>query len=196
MSDTTAGAGTAGTGAVRIEAAGVRDAGEILTVQRAAYTTEAQLYGDPFIPPLVESPDQVRAALRETGGLVLKAVLDGRLAGAVRARFNGRTCLVGRLVVAPDLQGRGIGRRLLRAVEDAAAGRADACVLFTGHLSDGNLRLYRRAGYRETHRERVAAHLTHVHMRKTLEPPAAAPADPMAPAEPAGTAEPAEPAGA
>lgn len=176
--------------AVEIVAAALPDAGEILTVQRAAYLTEAQLYGDPFIPPLVESLDQIRAALRETGGLVLKAVLDGRLAGAVRARFNDRTCLVGRLVVAPDLQGRGIGGRLLRAVEDAAAGRADACVLFTGHLSDGNLRLYRRAGYRETHRERVAAHLTHVHMRKPLEPAAAAPADPAAPAEPA------EPAGA
>ncbi|MEV5829935.1 GNAT family N-acetyltransferase [Spirillospora sp. NPDC052242] len=173
-----------------IEAAGPPDAGEILTVQRAAYLTEAQLYGDPFIPPLVESLDQIRAALRDADGLVLKAVLDGRLAGAVRARFNDRTCLVGRLVVAPDLQGRGIGGRLLRAVEDAAAGRADACALATGHLSDGNLRLYRRVGYRETRRERVAAHLTYVHMRKPLEPVEAAP--PAA----GGTAAPAAPAGA
>ncbi|MFD0904005.1 GNAT family N-acetyltransferase [Actinomadura sediminis] len=173
--------------------AGPPDAGEILTVQRAAYLTEAQLYGDPFIPPLVESLDQVRAALRDAGGFALKAVLDGRLAGAVRVRFNDRTCLIGRLVVAPDLQGRGIGGRLLRAVEDAAAGRADACALFTGHLSDGNLRLYRRAGYRETRRERVAAHLTHVHMRKPL---GAATAEPSEASEAAGTAGTAEPAGA
>ena len=56
----------------------------------------------------------------------------------------------------------------MRALEAEAAARADACVLFTGHLSDANVRLYRRLGYAETHRERVADHLTLVHMRKSL----------------------------
>jgi GNAT superfamily N-acetyltransferase len=157
---------------VAVERAGPRDAGEVLTVQRAAYVAEAQLYGDPFIPPLVESAEQLRKVLA-SDAVVLKAVLDGRLVGAVRAQFSEHTCLIGRLVVVPDLQGRGIGRRLLAALEDEVTGRADACVLFTGHLSEANLRLYRRAGYTETHRERVAAHLTLVHMRKPLVPAAA-----------------------
>ncbi|WP_395106886.1 GNAT family N-acetyltransferase [Actinomadura sp. SCN-SB] len=161
-----------GRGAV-IERAALADAGEILTVQRAAYVAEAQLYGDPFIPPLVESLEQLRKLLGGDDAVVLKAVVDGRLVGAVRAQFSDRTCLVGRLVVAPDMQGRGIGRRLMEALEREAADRADACVLFTGHLSEGNLRLYRRLGYGETHRERVAAHLTLVHMRKALVPAAA-----------------------
>lgn len=155
--------------AVLIAPAAAEDAGEILTVQRAAYLVEAQLYGDPFIPPLVESLDQIRRTL--TGdAVVLKATAGPRIVGAVRAQFSDRTCLVGRLVVVPDWQGRGIGTALLRALEGRVAGRVDACVLFTGHLSDGNLRLYRRLGYAETHRERVAAHLTLVHMRKTLGP--------------------------
>ncbi|REE99784.1 GNAT family N-acetyltransferase [Thermomonospora umbrina] len=158
---------------VRIEPAAEPDAGEILTVQRAAYLAEAQLYGDPFIPPLVESYAQVAKALAGDS-VVLKAVRDGRLVGAVRARFNERTCLVGRLVVAPDLQGRGIGGRLMRELEERVAGRTDACVLFTGHLSDGNLRLYRRLGYAETRRERVADHLILVHMRKVLVPASSA----------------------
>ncbi|TQL91011.1 acetyltransferase (GNAT) family protein [Actinoallomurus bryophytorum] len=151
---------------VRIEPAGVADAGQILTLQRAAYVTEAQLHGDPFLPPLVESLDQVCKMI--AGSLVLKAMIGTRLAGSVRARINDRTCLVGRLAVAPDLQGRGIGRALMEAMEAEAIGRADACVLFTGHLSEANLRLYRRLGYGETHRERVADHLMLVHMRKTL----------------------------
>lgn len=159
-------------GGVRIERAGVADAGQILTAQRAAYVTEAQRHGDPFLPPLVESLDQLRKAIGES--TVLKATAGPRLVGAVRGRFNDRTCLVGRLVVVPDLQGRGIGSALLRAIEAEAAGRADACVLFTGHLSDGNIRLYRRLGYAETHRERVADHLTIVHMRKPLVSPAGA----------------------
>jgi GNAT superfamily N-acetyltransferase len=149
-----------------IERAGVADAGQILTVQRAAYVSEAQLHGDPFLPPLVESLDQMRKMIAES--LVLKASMGARLVGAVRGRFEGRTCLVGRLVVVPDLQGRGIGSALLRALEAEAAGHADACVLFTGHLSEANLRLYRRLGYAETHRERVADHLMLVHMRKPV----------------------------
>ena len=157
---------------VRIERAGEADAGEILTLQRAAYVTEAQLHGDPFLPPLVESLDQVRKMI--AGSLVLKATIGTRLAGSVRARINDRTCLVGRLAVAPDLQGRGIGQALMRALEDELTGQVDACVLFTGHLSAANLRLYRRLGYGETHRERVADHLMLVHMRKTLPPVAAA----------------------
>lgn len=154
---------------VRIERAVETDAGEILTLQRAAYVTEAQLHGDPFLPPLVESLGQVRTTI--AGSLVLKATAGTRLAGSVRGRIHDRTCLVGRLVVAPDLRGRGIGRALMSALEERTAGLADSCVLFTGHLGEANLRLFRRLGYAETHRERVADHLMLVHMRKPLVAP-------------------------
>ncbi|WP_084956487.1 GNAT family N-acetyltransferase [Thermoactinospora rubra] len=146
-----------------IERARPGDAGEILTLTRAAYVTEAQLYGDPFIPPLVESVDQVRAAI-ETG-TVLKAVEGHRIVGAVRGKLSGTTCLVGRLVVAPDVQGRGVGTALLAALHESLP-QAEAFDLFTGHLSEGNLRLYRRLGYVETHRERMDDHLTMIHMRR------------------------------
>jgi GNAT superfamily N-acetyltransferase len=159
--------GVTGEEPVLIASAAPGDAGEILTVQRAAYLVEAQLYGDPFISPLVESIDRIRRAI-SGDAVVLKAQSAGRIVGAVRAQFSERTCLVGRLVVAPDRQGEGVGTRLMGALEDEVCGRVDACVLFTGHLSDGNLRLYRRLGYAETHRERVAAHLMLVHMRKSL----------------------------
>ncbi|SEL28885.1 Acetyltransferase (GNAT) family protein [Nonomuraea pusilla] len=144
------------------------DAGEILTVQRAAYVAEAQLYGDPFIPPLVESLAQVRKAV-ETG-VALKAVEDSRLVGAVRGRLSGSTCRVGRLVVVPDLQGRGVGTALLTALHERLP-QAEAFDLFTGHLSEGNLRLYHRLGYRETRRERMDDHLTLVHLRRTRPAP-------------------------
>ncbi|MEV8631532.1 GNAT family N-acetyltransferase [Streptosporangium sp. NPDC051023] len=148
-----------------IERAKPGDAGEILTVQRAAYVSEAQLYGDPFIPPLVESVEQVGKVVR--AGVVLVAREGERVVGAVRGRMSGATCLVGRLVVAPDLQGRGIGGALLAALHDEMVS-ALAFDLFTGHQSEGNLRLYRRYGYRETHRERMSDHLTLIHMRRQL----------------------------
>ncbi|MEV0993919.1 GNAT family N-acetyltransferase [Nonomuraea sp. NPDC050202] len=147
-----------------IERAEPADAGEILTLQRAAYLSEAQLYGDPYIPPLVESLEQVRKVIE--GALVLKALDGTRIVGAVRGRLSGATCLVGRLVVAPDRQGQGVGTALLRALHEELP-EAEAFDLFTGHLSEGNLRLYRRLGYRETSRERMDDHLTVVYLRRT-----------------------------
>jgi ribosomal protein S18 acetylase RimI-like enzyme len=152
---------------IAIAPAGPADAGEILTLQRSAFVSEAQLHGDPFLPPLVESLDQMRAVLAGAA-IVLKATRGERIVGAVRGQFNDRTCLVSRLVVATDQQRKGIGATLMTALESEAMARAEMCVLFTGHLSEGNLRLYRRLGYTETHRERVADHLTLVHMRKPL----------------------------
>jgi GNAT superfamily N-acetyltransferase len=150
---------------VDIDRARPEDAGEILTLQRAAYVTEAQLYGDPFIGPLVESAEQVREVI--STGVVLKATEGSRIVGSVRGRVSGSTCLVGRLVVAPDRQGVGIGSALLATLHETVPG-VTAFDLFTGHLSGGNLRLYRRLGYRETHRERVQDHLTLVHLRRDV----------------------------
>ncbi|MEO3803974.1 GNAT family N-acetyltransferase [Nonomuraea sp. B1E8] len=150
-----------------IERAVAADAGEILTVQRAAYVSEAQLYGDPYIPPLVESLEQVRKAIE--GAVVLKALDAGRIVGAVRGQLSGTTCVVGRLVVAPDRQGQGLGTALLRSLH-AEVPEASAFDLFTGHLSEGNVRLCRRLGYRETRRERMDDHLTLVHLRRPADP--------------------------
>ncbi len=53
-------------------------------------------------------------------------------------------------MVAPDLQGRGLGRGLLEAVEAAAPAEATSYALFTGAGSKRNQRLYKKAGYRLT----------------------------------------------
>lgn len=74
---------------------------------------------------------------------------NGRVVGAVRAAVKGDSLHVGRLTVAPDQQGKGIGSVLLRQVEQAAPPGTRRYALFTGHLSRANLRLYERHGYLE-----------------------------------------------
>lgn len=82
-------------------------AGELLTLQRAAYVTEAQLYDDVRLPALVQTLEDLVGELAES--TCLAAVAGTRLVGAVRTRERDGVLHVGRLVVAPDLQGQGIG---------------------------------------------------------------------------------------
>ncbi|UQX89377.1 GNAT family N-acetyltransferase [Jatrophihabitans telluris] len=142
------------------------DAGEVLTLQRAAYVTEAQLHSDLWLPALTQTLDQLRAELADEHTFGLKAVDHGRFVGTVRARADGPVLRIGRLAVAPDLQRRGIGTTLLIAIENAAPRGIERFELFTGHRSVANLRLYERHGYTETRRERVGLSGTVVHLAK------------------------------
>jgi ribosomal protein S18 acetylase RimI-like enzyme len=121
------------------------DAGELLTLQLAAYLSEAELHGNFRLPPLLETVEEIRSVCAD--GCVLKALLGTRIVGAVRGRVADGTCHIGRLAVVPDLQGRGIGSRLISAVEDRYANEVNRFELFTGSRSEPNLRLYRRLGY-------------------------------------------------
>ncbi|KAA2262004.1 GNAT family N-acetyltransferase [Solihabitans fulvus] len=123
-------------------------AGEALTVQRAAYVTEAQRYSAPDIPPLTETLDELRAEIEASSVLAFGAWLGPRLVGAVRGRLDGDRMEVARFVVAPDMQGRGVGRALLDAIHDAVPATVRTLWLITGADSVQNLRMYERAGYR------------------------------------------------
>jgi GNAT superfamily N-acetyltransferase len=149
-----------------IDRASPQDAGELLTVQRAAFVSEAQLYGDPLIPPLTETLAGIRDAIAATD--VLVACEGRRVIGGVRGRLAGRTCEVDRLVVAPDRQGRGIGTALMEELERRHARNADQFTLFTGAQSEGNLRLYARLGYHEIRREQVTPRIVLVHLGKQV----------------------------
>ena len=122
------------------------DAGELLTLQRACWLQEQQANPGVEIPALGESLADVERWLGEWTVVVLRR--GGRLVAAVRARLEGETWDIGRLMVAPDLQGQGLGRRLLEVAEAAAPPAATSFSLFTGAGSVDNQRMYKKAGYR------------------------------------------------
>ncbi|KAA9148805.1 GNAT family N-acetyltransferase [Amycolatopsis acidicola] len=145
---------------------GEADAGELLTLQRAAYVTEAQAHDDPGLPPLTESLGELVEVLRDRACFAWGTRENGRLIAAVRILVRGESAEVGRLVVAPDQQRRGLGRGLLLAAEARLPVTVKKLTLFTGEHSTGPLRLYPAVGYRETHRTpEQGYHL--VHFEKT-----------------------------
>ena len=135
-----------GSASAEVRTATPADAGELLTLQRACWLQEAIANDSLDIPALHESLEDVRAELDRWLTLVVRS--GGRLVASVRGRQVGDTWFVGRLMVAPDLQGHGLGRRLLERIEAAAPPATTAVALVTGVHSGANQRMYRRAGYR------------------------------------------------
>ena len=138
-----------GIGEAEVRTATAGDAAELLTLQLACWVSEAQANPGVEIPPLLEDLDDVVAWVGECTTFVVRSA--GRLVGAVRGRRSGdagETWDIGRLMVAPDLRGRGLGRWLLERAEAAAPPGTRRLSLFTGAGSERNLRMYRKAGYR------------------------------------------------
>jgi ribosomal protein S18 acetylase RimI-like enzyme len=139
------------------------DAAAILELQRIAYLSEAKLYQDFAIPPLTQTLDDlVHSFSRNT---ILKVVQQGEVIGSVNGRMSRGRLLVGRLMVHPEQQGRGIGTALMAAIEEAFP-EADSCRLFTGESSEGNIRLYQRLGYRIYERREIPGSFPIVFMEK------------------------------
>jgi ribosomal protein S18 acetylase RimI-like enzyme len=146
---------------------GAGDAGEMLTLQRAAYVTEAQAHDDLNMPPLTQTLDQLRTELADPAVTAWGVRTGGRLVACVRVRLlNLARAEIGRLVVAPDCQGKGLGSGLLLATEARLGNESTVISLFTGERSHANLRLYRRLGYHETVRTSAGSYDL-VHLAKT-----------------------------
>ncbi|MFJ3404088.1 GNAT family N-acetyltransferase [Promicromonospora sp. NPDC090134] len=133
------------------------DAGELLVLQRCCWVDEALANTTLDIHALHEPLDVVLRGIREQATWVVR---DGaRIVGAVRAQSRGTTWEIGRLMVAPDHRGRGLGRYLLSWAENQAPKGTERFELFTGAMSTRNLRLYGRAGY---HHESTSAGVAHL----------------------------------
>ncbi len=131
-------------GAVTLRASPL-DAPELLVLQRCCWVDEAIANDTLDIPALHESLEDVRAWLDDWTTWCVRAA--GRLVGAVHARQEGSSWEIGRLMVAPDLAGRGLGGWLLRLAEAAAPADVESITLYTGAQSTRNIAMYERAGF-------------------------------------------------
>jgi ribosomal protein S18 acetylase RimI-like enzyme len=148
---------------IEILLADITDADDILALQKLAYQSEAELYQDWSIPPLTQNIEEIKTEFSTK--TFLKACLDGKIVGSVRVSFNRGTCFVGRLIVHPEHQKKGIGTKLMETIEKIFPSTA-RFELFTGSRSEGNIRLYEKLGYRIFRKERLSAKVILVYMEK------------------------------
>ena len=150
---------------VKILKADSQDLRQILDLQHLAYQSEATLYNNPNIPPLSQTLEDMRAEFER--GVFLKAISkNGQLVGSVRAYSDNGTLYIGKLIVRPDLQGQGIGTKLLKEIEHICPHKRYE--LFTGTKSTRNITLYERVGYVKFKEQTMSNDLTFVYLCKTV----------------------------
>jgi ribosomal protein S18 acetylase RimI-like enzyme len=141
-----------------------KDLQEIHNLQYLAYQGEAKLCSNPNIPPLTQTIENVETEFDK--GVFLKALNENDvIVGSVRAYSENGTLHIGKLIVHPDLQGQGIGTKLLQEIERVCP--YERYELFTSTKSERNIKLYERVGYVKFKEEDVSDGLRFIYLSKT-----------------------------
>ncbi|MER9953484.1 GNAT family N-acetyltransferase [Mesorhizobium australicum] len=127
---------------IRFRPAATADAATIRNIVRAAYAKWVPVIGR---EPLPMRADYDKAVAEHPFEL---AVEDGRLVGMIETTLADDHLWIENVCVAPEAQGRGIGRLVLERAETKAreAGRPELRLLTNGAF-EANVSLYKRHGY-------------------------------------------------
>lgn len=139
------------------------DLEKILELQYLAYQSEAKLFSNMDIPPLKQTIEEVYDEFQR--GIILKAEDDGgNIIGSVRAYQEDGTVHIGKLMVHPKMQKKGIGTKLLLEIENEYPNQRYE--LFTSTKSISNIRLYEKLGYKIFKEEAASRELQFIYLQK------------------------------
>jgi ribosomal protein S18 acetylase RimI-like enzyme len=142
------------------------DLAEILDLQKVCYTENAMRYNDFDIHPLTQTIEEIENDFKE--GIFLKAIENSKIVGSIRAFEKDGTCYIGRVIVHPDFQNKGIGQNMMNKLEKLFK-NTYRFELFTGHRDDKNLYFYQKLGYKPFKQIKINDNLNMVYLEKMKE---------------------------
>jgi ribosomal protein S18 acetylase RimI-like enzyme len=132
---------------VTIRPARPEDAADAARITRDAYRRYIERIGREPAPMTADHEALIAA------GEVWLAEIDGAAAGVLVARPRGQALLLESVAVAPEAQGRGVGRALIEHAEQLARKRGlPAVELYTNVHMTENQSIYPHLGYEEVGR--------------------------------------------
>ncbi len=141
---------------IRIEAATEQDLEQILQLQKKSFHSQALIYNDFNLPPLVQTIEDLKEEFRLKA--IYKVELGGNIIASIRCCIRDDTLYFEKLIVDPDFQNRGIGTKIMTDIETKYSSAVDRYALFTGHKSVRNLHIYSKLGYKEISQETVSGY--------------------------------------
>lgn len=144
----------------RFDLVEVADAGELLTVRRAAFVTEAQLHDNPHLPALTETLEELIEDMQRPDVVTIGAWIGHRLIGSIRVELADTRATLGRFAVAPDMQGKGIGGELVMAILKYLPEQTSEVFIMTAH--DQETPIDRSADFGTTEAELTYSYLQRI----------------------------------
>ena len=132
---------------MEIRKATIQDLPKILDLQKHAFYSEALLYNDFTISPLLQNIKELEQEFYDK--YILVGCIDGEIVASIRFYAKNNLGFIGKLIVAPEHQNKGLGRKLMLMAEQQLTTITEI-ELFTGEKSEKNIHLYQSLGYQIT----------------------------------------------
>jgi GNAT superfamily N-acetyltransferase len=139
------------------------DLAQILELQKMCYNETGFRYNDFNIPPLVQTLQQLENEFNQS--LILISTELSGIIGSIRAFQKDETCYIGRVIVHPNHQNKGIGSKLMASIESKFP-NVKRFELFTGSRDEKNLYLYNKLGYKQFKQEEIRKDFAMVYLEK------------------------------
>lgn len=118
---------------------------DILDLQQKVFSVVAKQMNKFDIPPLLQTLQDICNENKKA--LILKYVSNDKIVGSVRGYVDeNNICHIGKLIVHPKYQNKGIGKALMYEIEKRFI-LCDKYTLFTGVDTPNTLHLYSKIGY-------------------------------------------------
>ena len=149
---------------MKIEKAELFDLPSILELQKLCYQENAERYNDYKIPPLVQTIDQLKEEYKSY--LILKVEDNSGIIGSIRAHEKNNICFIERVIVHPECQNRGIGKKMMVEIEKKFPD-VRKFELFTGFKDEKNIYFYTKLGYKIFKEEAYSEKVKFIFLEKT-----------------------------
>jgi len=141
-----------------ISASGIDDIPQLLQLINSAYRGEDAKKGWTHEADLIDGTirtdaDSLRQLIQKPGAVILKYEQDGKIIACVYLEKKGERLYLGMLSVSPEIQAKGIGKKLLKAADDhAKKNECTAIEMTVISVRHELIAWYERNGYHQTSR--------------------------------------------
>ena len=144
--------------------ANFEDLPKILDLQKLAYMSEAKIHNDYSIQPLMQTFDELKKEFEKS--IILKLIDNdnNEIIGSIRAYEENNRVYIGKLMVHPNYQNKGFGKKLLKTIESLFPNKKFE--LFTSSKSEKNLYIYSKNGYKEFDRQKTSDNMEIIYLEK------------------------------
>lgn len=122
-----------------------KDVSDILALQARAFLAHAKIFDVALWTQ--ETPEELLSDLQQMTVIIVRS-RDGELLGSVRARDLEGVWLIRKISVSPVHQKKGIGRALMRAIEESAPKTCHKISVCTMLRLGDNVRFFLDCGYK------------------------------------------------